>query len=123
MAEYVDKKSVIGVINEAGFWEKEDQEVSIYCVEQTKSVDVAPVKHGRLIDADALCEGKVDNDPTVIEAKCAQTIDAVPVVRCKDCEHYLSEINFCSYIHGIRCDVAPDWYCSNGQRREDKSDE
>lgn len=81
------------------------------------------VMYMRLIDADALCEGKVDNDPTVIEAKCAQTIDAVPVVRCKDCEHYLSKSAFCGHSHGIRCDVAPDWYCSNGQRREDVHDE
>ncbi len=50
MAEYVDKKSVISVLNEAGFWEKEDQEVAIYCVEQTRSADVAPVKHGRWSD-------------------------------------------------------------------------
>lgn len=29
----------------------------------------------RLIDADELCEGRVDNDPVVIAAKCAPTID------------------------------------------------
>lgn len=33
----------------------------------------------RLIDADALCEGRVCNDPVVIAAKCAPTIDAEPV--------------------------------------------
>lgn len=30
--------------------------------------------HGRLIDADALCEGLVSNHPVVIHAKCAPTI-------------------------------------------------
>lgn len=30
--------------------------------------------HGRLIDADALCEGRVSNDNVVICAKCAPTI-------------------------------------------------
>lgn len=33
----------------------------------------------RLIDADALCEGRVSNDPVVIAAKCAPTIEAKPV--------------------------------------------
>lgn len=35
-------------------------------------VNVPP--HGRLIDADALCEGRVSNDNVVICAKCAPTI-------------------------------------------------
>lgn len=35
-------------------------------------VSVPP--HGRLIDADALCEGLVSNHPVVIHAKCAPTI-------------------------------------------------
>ena len=30
--------------------------------------------HGRLIDADALCDGLVSNHPVVIHAKCAPTI-------------------------------------------------
>ena len=30
--------------------------------------------HGRLIDADALCEGRVKNDNVVICAKCAPTV-------------------------------------------------
>jgi ribosomal protein L34E len=34
----------------------------------------------RLIDADAMCEGRVSNDPVVIAAKCAPTIEAEPVV-------------------------------------------
>lgn len=33
----------------------------------------------RLIDADALCEGRVSNDPVVIAAKCAPSVDAEPV--------------------------------------------
>lgn len=41
----------------------------------------------RLIDADAMCEGLVSNHPVAIAAACAPTIDAVEVVRCKDCKH------------------------------------
>ena len=33
----------------------------------------------RLIDADYMTEGRVSNDPVVIAAKCAPTIDAIPV--------------------------------------------
>lgn len=33
----------------------------------------------RLIDGDALCEGRVSNDPVVIAAKCAPSVDAEPV--------------------------------------------
>lgn len=35
----------------------------------------------RLIDANALCEGLVNNHPVVIAAKCATTIDDEPVRR------------------------------------------
>ena len=31
-------------------------------------------EHGRLIDADSLCDGLVSNHPVVIHAKCAPTI-------------------------------------------------
>lgn len=33
----------------------------------------------RLIDADYITEGRVSNDPVVIAANCAPTIDAIPV--------------------------------------------
>jgi len=33
-----------------------------------------PKGHGRLIDANELCEGRVSNDTVVIAAKCASTI-------------------------------------------------
>jgi len=43
-----------------------------------KRADFCPLvpvpDHGRLIDADALCEGRVSNDNVVICAKCAPTI-------------------------------------------------
>lgn len=88
----------------------------------------------RLIDADALLKtpfritGTFDNKYpfeaiTVKMIESYPAIDAVSVVRCRDCEHYLSKTKFCLNISGIRCDVEPDWYCSNGQRLEDKSDE
>lgn len=47
------------------------------------------------------------------------TIDAVPVVRCKDCVHGINSnggiacTEFCNVIH------KPDDFCSRGERKED----
>ena len=82
----------------------------------------------RLIDADALLDKLIGTyryftiRGDIIEAP---TIDAVPVVRCKDC-HYISEYD--EYIrdkdeivHGLWCRLKnhscePDDYCSCGYR-------
>lgn len=47
----------------------------------------------------------------------APTIDAVPVVRCKDCKHYTEpNIDYCElYGAMILCDK--DDFCSHGERR------
>lgn len=44
MAEYIDRKTVVDIIQTAGFWETEDMEVAITCVEQTPTVDAVPVQ-------------------------------------------------------------------------------
>lgn len=67
----------------------------------------------RLIDADALLE-KLIKTPRYFDLKFdiddAPTIDAVPVVRCKDCIHN----EWCIPRQGR----SEDDYCSNGKRRE-----
>jgi hypothetical protein len=47
----------------------------------------------------------------------ASTIDAVPVVRCKDCKNFSPRnlVNFCART-GRTCE--PNDYCSYGERRE-----
>lgn len=88
----------------------------------------------RLIDANALCEGRVSNDPVVIAAKCAPTIDAVEVVRCRECkrfreysEEYKATVKNADGDCAIRkwysddeqlYAVTKDDYCSLGERRE-----
>lgn len=58
----------------------------------------------------------------------APTIDAVPVVRCKEC---LNSYKCCDGT--LRCDnsygpdnmdreVSADWFCANGERKEVKDD-
>ena len=69
----------------------------------------------RLIDADKLnlLLGISDRD---IYAKYMldkmPTIDAVPVVRCKDCKHRYSD-SWCEYV-----DDDDNFYCAMGQREE-----
>ena len=78
----------------------------------------------RLIDADRLLKGKKDHE--LISTHLiwnAPTVDAVEVVRCKDCRHSFTG----NYFKGYACKrlsgehtftVSPDGFCSKGERRE-----
>ena len=46
-------------------------------------------------------------------------VDAVPVVRCKDCEYSYYEIRYLCCLHGVcvDCEVPPNFYCAYGKRR------
>lgn len=85
----------------------------------------------RLIDADALHFNRIriaHEDGTVggynavamsAEIKDAPTIDAVPVVRCKDCKRHNAKAGKL-----YRCDLLNVWYdgdffCANGERSEE----
>ena len=78
----------------------------------------------RLIDADALIdELGISDEDIIVEGMLedAQTIDAVPVVRCKDCMRY-EPLNDCkpfdceySGMYG----VTKDDFCSYGERKDD----
>ena len=51
----------------------------------------------------------------------APTIDAVEVVRCKDCKHWavLEECgHYCNHWGNLMTDTLEDDFCSNGERRE-----
>ena len=49
------------------------------------------------------------------------TVDAVPVVRCKNCKHRYHSVECpCqSYDHFYSWMPADDWYCKKGERREE----
>ena len=54
------------------------------------------------------------------EIECAPTIDAVPVIRCKDCKWWTKQEKS---IQG-RCALTGTyptggWYCGNGERKDD----
>lgn len=93
----------------------------------------------RLIDADKLCEDLLERwhiadkekedlirvvmadvvTPIVVNQK---TIDAVEVVRCKDCKHRFVDgenvrFNCCELNHNkVQSD---DWFCADGERRSE----
>ena len=77
----------------------------------------------RLIDADALGVGRCSKDILPADycagwngliglIEKAPTIDAVPVVRCKDCKHRFKD-SWCEYV-----DDDDNFYCARGKRKE-----
>lgn len=48
------------------------------------------------------------------------TVDAVPVVRCKDCKHSYEDLDglCCSYGPSVDCVVSDFHFCANGERKE-----
>lgn len=89
----------------------------------------------RLIDADALLE-KLERTPRYFTVKFdieeALTIDAVPVVRCKDCKHHRElnekereylypDVLICpnaEFIDDGWNPIWPDNFCCYGERKE-----
>ena len=78
----------------------------------------------RPIDADALlAEAMVDGAYGYVDAKQiadAPTIDAVPVVRCKDCRYHEDEqpgMVYCPATVGGW--VEDDWFCKGGEGEAD----
>ena len=91
----------------------------------------------RLIDADAIIDfidmGHTRNpletcfsERDVVDMlESASTVDAVEVVRCRDCKHYRPQkksahwenrANYCNRVVTIK--VQPDDFCSYGERKE-----
>ena len=52
----------------------------------------------------------------------APTVDAVPVVRCKDCIYSYEEFGFiyCTFGPYGDCAVPSQFYCAEGKRKENK---
>lgn len=87
---------------------------------------------GGLISREALMRGRVCNDPVRIAAMCEPAVDAVEVVRCKDCRYsrgmndaekklYFDEVLICTSGDmgtGVECPVFQNDYCSYGERKD-----
>ena len=70
----------------------------------------------RLIDADALIkEANADGAYGYVDAlqiAIAPTVDAVPVVRCKDCKYFKTRL--CENE-----DSSDGWFCADGERKDE----
>ena len=84
----------------------------------------------RLIDADAVkfrVEYGYDNHGVLLvpyrdikkSMEATKTVDAVPVVRCKDCKYSYADLDGLCCTYGVCIDstVPEDFYCSYGERR------
>lgn len=52
------------------------------------------------------------------QARYIESLDAVPVVRCRDCKHheYFDTLLCCGHTRGLGGTVNPDGFCSLGER-------
>ena len=79
----------------------------------------------RLIDADAFLEKMKRTSryfDVVFDVEEMPTVDAVEVVRCRDCKHFkrnLENDTYCSIVNGLT-DPQEDDFCSYGEWREDE---
>ena len=85
----------------------------------------------RLIDGDLLMK-TVFNDVVLVDGEVkgaglilaetvdkAPTIDAVPVVRCRECKHHEDEeIGMVYCPNALGGWVAEKWFCADGERKE-----
>lgn len=79
----------------------------------------------RPIDADALKKSLLEKGfyPAIVKRviEDAPVVDAVEVVRCKDCEHYHEDTHSLCDYHAAS--VCPEWFCWNGERRGEEDGE
>ena len=79
----------------------------------------------RYIDADALCKlarNHVDGTVDCNDIMRFPTVDAVPVVRCRECAHYETAgckdgYGWCNARVVDSTGVCDDFYCADGERR------
>ena len=84
----------------------------------------------RMIDADYACKGCVRYRTSLSCEECvvndAPTVDAVPVVRCRECIAYTpvdDNTGKCVFLIGKHQYVVPDGYCYLGERKEGADNE
>ena len=76
----------------------------------------------RLVDADVADKWMRQNNAFIDAAilKAIPTIDAVPVVRCRECVYCSWQGENLVYCDNFERDMMPDDYCSVGERKEDE---
>ena len=85
----------------------------------------------RLIDADAFLEKMKRTSryfDVVFDVEEMPTVDAVEVVRCRECEHHYWEqepchgksVHYCKLPHMRGVEVFKEFFCYYGEKRRDK---
>ena len=72
------------------------------------------------MDADlcATCGEHHTAEDVIMMIKTAPTVDAVPVVRCRECKHHHDcGTHFCDAL-GMDCPDDSEFFCSYGERKE-----
>ena len=83
----------------------------------------------RLIDADFACKGCIRYRTSLPCEECvvndAPTVDAVPVVRCRECKWWQEDddVGHCDNPDGLDNYAKPDDFCSYGERKEGADNE
>ena len=82
------------------------------------------------MDADlcATCGEHHTAEDVIMMIKTAPTVDAVPVVRCRECKHYDTadfdgNILCGCTLHSAMLDITPDSFCSYGEKKEGADNE
>lgn len=94
----------------------------------------------RLIDADKLCKDIVERGAqlsgcysagiarymdrmlahVLAEVDTAPAVDAVPVVRCKDCKWSIKDDWICGHPNNNAWNISTEHYCGYGERKDDE---
>ena len=75
----------------------------------------------RYIDADVMRDewlyesGTFEPNDVLDSIDCQPTVDAVPVVRCRECKHQMT----CGFVSVRPYKLRADWFCADGERRTD----
>ena len=84
----------------------------------------------RLIDADSLAKELMHEGLgyQYNRVMCAPTVDAVPVIRCKDCKHYYEKEwvvgggSYTSCWYQTIANAQPNDFCSRAERKEGRGE-
>lgn len=100
MAEYIEREALLAHIKDLPTWWADDG--------------------GYFGGAQKLPDGLFDPIDIISSIENALAVDAVEVVRCRDCEYSYDDISGLCCSHGVYvdCEVSPDFYCAEGKRKE-----
>ena len=86
---YVEKEKAIEIVKSGGYWEYEDMEVAVACIEQTPTAEVVEVKHGEwknVVVYNDTCIATCSNcRQQIVERECNATAFKLENEFCRKC--------------------------------------